>query len=59
MYFGSTRDVEKCQPNAMKNVMKEKPHFSKCYEKCHKRKKKKPTKFHKKATLLQTSRKMS
>ena len=48
MYFGSTKDVEKCQPNAMKNVVKEKPHFSKCHEKCHKRKKKKPTKFHKK-----------
>ena len=43
MYFGSTRDVENCQPNAMKNVMKEKPHFSKCHEKCHKRKKKSHT----------------
>ena len=24
MYFGSTRDVEKCQPNAIKNVIIEK-----------------------------------
>ena len=24
MYFGSTKDVEKCQPNVMKNVIAEK-----------------------------------
>ena len=51
MYFGSTRDVEKCQPNAIKNVIiekKKKLHFSTCHEKCHSRKKEK-------STLLQMS----